>query len=529
MRHFYSSAKKCGCEPKETETMSVTAMTVLILLLAQATLAQVTLAQVTLAQTQTGVGPVVGSTIKDFTLSDQHGVSKKLSERISDSAMALVVVKSVGWCSQSKAHLSDLQQESENFAEAGLKIACLSYDSVEVLNSFATEKGITFPMLADPQSAVIRQLGLLNTKFKKDTLRYGLAHPTTILIDRAGNVVNVTAGFQDPIRLLKLWESRKPNVTAQGPRLDYITVKGNKFVNQNDSQMIFRGVAIADPYKIVEDEQWNRKHFYAIKKWGANIVRIPVHPESYRSLGEEAYFKLLDQAVHWCEEYEMYVILDWHSIGNLKAEKFESDGQATNFKETQSFWDHASKRYCGNPTIAFYELFNEPSVNFGKYGDCTWAQWKLIVEQIIDTIRANDKRTIPLVAGFDWAYDLQDAGRAPISRENIAYVTHPYPGKSEPPREAHWEEHFGFLAKRFPIFATETGFYHQGEDEHFVDADGSFRGGILKYLDQKQISWCAWVFDPDFSPALIKGYDYVPTKSGVFFKNALLTTTKAND
>jgi len=424
--------------------------------------------------------------------------------------------------------LLQLQQEANSFDEASLKIACLSYDSTEVLNSFATRKGIKFPMLADPKSKVIQQLALVNRKFKKGTLRHGLAHPATILINREGKVIDVTAGLPNSKQLLKLWESQKSGGIADEDRLDFIAIKDNKFIDQQGSQVLFKGVAIADPHKIVKDGQWHRKHFHAVKKWGANIIRIPVHPGNFREFGEEKYLQLLDQAVQWCEEFEMYAIIDWHSTGNLKEQKFEAHHHITNMKETLAFWDLISKRYADNPTVAFYEVFNEPAANVSEYpelGDCTWGQWKLMVEKIIDTIRANDKKTITLVSGFDWAYDLRDAAADPISREGVAYVAHPYPGKCKPPREPHWEVHFGFLANRFPIFATEMGYYRKGDVGHFVD-DGSFRDGILKYLNKKQISWCAWSFDPDWSPPLIKSYGYEPSHSGKFFKNAMLGKPK---
>ena len=424
---------------------------------------------------------------------------------------------------QSKEQLLQLQQASESFDEAGLKFACLSYDSVEVLGSFAARKGIKFPLLADPESKVIRQLRLVNNRFKKDTVRYGLAHPATILFDSEGKVIDVSVGLPDPDRLLKLWKSQKANLIAQEDRPDFIAVNGNRFVDEQGSQVLFKGVAIGDPYKIVADGHWNRKHFRAIKKWNPNIIRIPVHPANFRELGAEKYLQLLDQAIGWCEEFRIYVIIDWHCIGNLKTEMFEADHHVTNMKETLLFWDLVSKRYADNPTVAFYEVFNEPAANAankGEYGDCTWQQWKLMVERIIDTIRTNDKRTITLVSGFDWAYDLRDAAADPISREGVAYVAHPYPGKCEAPREPNWDRHFGFLASRYPIFVTEMGFYQSGEVEHFVD-DGSFRDAILKYLDQKQISWCAWIFDPDWSPPLIKSYRYEPSPSGAFFKKAM--------
>jgi len=217
----------------------------------------------------------------------------------------------------------------------------------------------------------------------------------------------------------------------------------------------------------------------------------------------------------------MHVIIDWHSIGNLRTEKFEAPEYRTSFKETVEFWSVISERYAGNPTIAFYEIYNEPSLNNGDFGTCTWEQWKEMVEKCIDVIYANDKNVIPLVAGFNWAYDLREVKTNPIDRTGIGYVTHPYPGKCRPPREPHWEEHFGFLADRFPVIASEMGFYTKGDFDYLVD-DGSYRKAILKYLDKKKISWCAWVFDPDWSPPLIKSYNYQPTHSGTFFKEAML-------
>lgn len=478
---------------------------------------------------QTEIGPTVGSTLKDFTLNDQHGARRRLSGLLAKGPTALVVVTSAGWSAKCKESLSQLQQNADRFDAVGLELACLSYDSVEVLSRFSARQEIDFPLLADPGSEIIRQLKLVNTTYKRGTLRHGLAHPAIVLIDREGKVLDVSMGLPDSDKLLKLWESRQPDVgdDPSHHQVDFISIDGNKFVDRQGTRVTLKGLAIADPYKIVADKRWNREHFEAIKKWGANVIRIPVHPANFRKLGQVKYLQLLDDAVRWCEELKIYVIIDWHSIGNLKTEIFESDDKRTNMKETLLFWDLVSKRYANNSTVAFYELFNEPALSNGDYGDCTWRQWKLMIEKIVDTIQANDKQTIALVAGFNWAYDLRDAAVNPIARKGIAYVAHPYPGKSEHPREAHWEEHFGFFASRYPVFVTEMGFYQSGEYEHYVD-DGSFRNGILKYLDKKQISWCAWIFDRDWSPALIEGYNYEPTESGKFFKKAMSGAPKTD-
>lgn len=57
---------------------------------------------------------------------------------------------------------------------------------------------------------------------------------------------------------------------------------------------------------------------------GAMIVRIPVHPIACRDRTPEGYLKLLDEAVQWCTELKMYVIIAWHSIGNLETEIFQN-------------------------------------------------------------------------------------------------------------------------------------------------------------------------------------------------------------
>ena len=52
-------------------------------------------------------------------------------------------------------------------------------------------------------------------------------------------------------------------------------------------------------------------------------MRIPVHPVAWRGRTPAKYLQLLDQAVQWCTDLHMYVIIDWHSIGNLKMELFQ--------------------------------------------------------------------------------------------------------------------------------------------------------------------------------------------------------------
>ena len=59
----------------------------------------------------------------------------------------------------------ELQQYLGQFRKQGLGIFSISYDSVAILADFAERKNITFPLLADPQSEVIRAFGVLRTNW----------------------------------------------------------------------------------------------------------------------------------------------------------------------------------------------------------------------------------------------------------------------------------------------------------------------------------------------------------------------------
>ena len=56
--------------------------------------------------------------------------------------------------------MQDRLQELEN---SGISIAAISYDSEEILADFANRRGITFPLLSDDDSSVIRAFGIYNT------------------------------------------------------------------------------------------------------------------------------------------------------------------------------------------------------------------------------------------------------------------------------------------------------------------------------------------------------------------------------
>jgi endoglucanase len=310
---------------------------------------------------------------------------------------------------------------------------------------------------------------------------------------------------------------RMPVPNSKAKVLPLIKVQGNKLITNDGKTILFRGLSISDPDKIERQGHWNRAHFEQVSEMGAMIVRIPVHPVAWRERTPAKYLQLLDQAVEWCTDLGIYIIIDWHSIGNLGMELFQDPMYNTSKQETYRFWRMIASHFRDNNTVAFYELFNEPTIYRGQLGSLPWSEWKKINENIINLIRAFDPETIPLVAGLDWAYDLSPLRDDPVNAEGIGYVTHPYSNKRSQPWEPKWEENFGFAADRYPVVATEFGLFSAPGQPGQED----YGNRIIRYLEGRGISWMCWIYDPEWWPQLLKSWNYDLTEEGKFFKKAM--------
>jgi endoglucanase len=339
----------------------------------------------------------------------------------------------------------------------------------------------------------------------------------------------LAASAPAPAKVLGPWDAPYPerfDVARLPKRLGWLEVKGNRFVDAGGRPVILQGVNISDPDKLESNGRYDRRLFEVIRDWGANIVRVPVHPAAWRARGKAAYFELLDRAVLWATELDLYLIIDWHTIGNLVTQMFQHPMYDTSQQETFDFWRSVAFRYRDVPTVAFFEIFNEPTVRRGTLGSAPWPQWKALNEEIISIITAHEARAIPLVAGFDWAYQLGPIAEQPIERAGIGYVSHPYPGKanaSRGPIEPQWDAAFGFASKKYPLIATEIGYMSAdapGAHSPAIDA-GSYGPRITGYLAKIGASWTAWCFDPDWPPQLISDWNFTPTAAGAHFRDVM--------
>ncbi len=209
-------------------------------------------------------------------------------------------------------------------------------------------------------------------------------------------------------------------------------------------------------------------------------------------------------------------------FGVLLTGIYHRDVYITSRDETFRFWNTIAQRYRGNATVAFYELVNEPTHRGGQFGRMEWREYKALIEDIIYMIYQNDDTAIPLVASFNWGYDLRNVEKEPIQMPGVAYVTHPYPQKSAN-WEKDWQEIWGFVADKYPMVVTEFGFMDANDRGAHVPciADEEYGEAIIAFMEKRGISWTPWVFDYQWTPTLISDDKFTPSRQGRFFKQKL--------
>jgi len=312
------------------------------------------------------------------------------------------------------------------------------------------------------------------------------------------------------------------NGTPVGAPLGRLRVQEGKLVDAAGDQVVLAGLGLGELAAVKAAGHWDQDYFAHAGSWHAAVVRLPVDPVAYRSDPAQALTDI-DSAVDWCKRANLYLIIDYQVTGNVEQGLFDW-GDST-WQDINDFWTTVAARYASEPTVAFYEIYNEPTSMDYEGGTWTFADWKTKADALVTLVRQQSPDTIPLVAGFDYAFDFSAGGDTPFESKDIALSVHPYPGQSHYEATAAWDSAFGYLSERYPIVFTEVGF-----DPYDLIIPASYRGDlpygrqVLGYAQGKQISWTAFVFYLDSGWPMPLFSDWVsltPTVSGAFFKDVL--------
>ena len=212
--------------------------------------------------------------------------------------------------------------------------------------------------------------------------------------------------------------------------------------------------------------------YQKIAEMGANHIRFGLDYQWYTN-ARAVFYSVIDQHLSWAAQAHLWVIPVMYIPPGGSSGRFSGQdgfwGSAANQAALVSFWADFAAHYATNPTVAGYDVFNEPAPpNFG--------QWSQFAGQAYDAITKADRNhlvvleaaltnNLPAVSGDRILWSSHCFARIGTNGCN-------YPGDNpeKPPKLPFW---MGEVGSRFPTPDS-------------IEYD-------LQSLNQAQISWSHFV------------------------------------
>lgn len=165
---------------------------------------------------------------------------------------------------------------------------------------------------------------------------------------------------------------------------------------------------------------------------GLNHVRLPINYLHFEDddkpfdLKDEG-FALIDRVVDICARAGLYVILDLHALPGAQNQHWHSNNPShwahfwthLHFQDrVVNIWERLAERYRGNPTVAGYNIMNEP-------GDASGEKIKPFYDWVVAAVRAIDKDHIIFLDGNRYATDFSAFEGFDVY-PNTVYAAHDY-------------------------------------------------------------------------------------------------------
>lgn len=190
----------------------------------------------------------------------------------------------------------------------------------------------------------------------------------------------------------------------------------------------------------------------AMKSWGFNSVRLPMHfnlytlpvdkePVAGQQTWLEKGFTMTDSLLAWCKANNMYLILDLHAAPGGQGNDLnisDRDGSKPSLweeeahqKKTIALWRKIAERYKDEPWIGGYDIINEPNFGFedpanDKNGlkEKKNGPLKKLMMEITKAIRKVDNKHIIIIEGNGWGNNY--SGILPPWDSNMVLSFHKY-------------------------------------------------------------------------------------------------------
>ncbi|MGN8246637.1 discoidin domain-containing protein [Cellulomonas soli] len=235
---------------------------------------------------------------------------------------------------------------------------------------------------------------------------------------------------------------------------------------------------------------------------GLNTIRLPIGWNELLELDgtwKADPWSRIDWLVQEAGERGIYVLLDlhtvpgggcpWGSCGRVGPNPNGFWGSSTYQDWAVQIWSAIAARYEGNPTVAGYDLINEPLLDYGEDADDV-AQKSAVYDRLYDAVRAVDPdHLVVLGAFFGWD---KVAMPSTYGWTNVMYQLHPY----DMPNGQDWDAQNAVVTTQLadvvgrltnpgvPVLYGEYSWYY------FDDIWARFMAG----LNAVDVSWTNWAY-----------------------------------
>lgn len=328
--------------------------------------------------------------------------------------------------------------------------------------------------------------------------------------------------------------------SVQGFTQGFLRADGKRIVNEKGENILLRGVGLGgwmlqegymlkinkegQQYRVRErlEELMGEKQtaeFYelwlanytrkadidAMKSWGFNSVRLPMHYNLYTLPVEkevvkgqntwlEKGFAMTDSLLAWCKANQMYLILDLHAapggqgndlnISDRNPSKPSLWDSEENQQKTIALWKKLAERYANEPWIGGYDLLNEPNWGFNdpindKNGtkEKNNIPLKKLMVDITKAIREVDQRHIIIIEGNGWGNNYN--GVLPPWDNNMVLSYHKYWSYNDQKSAEHMIK--ARDKYNVPVWLGETG---ENSNVWFTEA--------IRLFETNNIGWAWW-------------------------------------
>jgi hypothetical protein len=247
--------------------------------------------------------------------------------------------------------------------------------------------------------------------------------------------------------------------------------------------------AAATFWKGYRDNYITETDFARIAALGFNSVRLAMNARLLLPEGQDQFdeteFAYLKNVALWGAKHRVYVILDMHGApGGQTGTNIDDDindspdlfTTTTNQDRLVKLWTEIARRFADDPTVAGYDLLNEPLPSqFSQY----WPQLYPLYQRVGQSIRTVDTHHMLIVEGANWA-DEWSTLDLPFD-DNMAYSFHKYWDATDMGSIQGYIDHRTMWQR--PIWCGEIG----------ENSDDWYRAAF-QLLEDNDIGWSFWTW-----------------------------------